>query len=77
MKIFKDIVISSQKLVDVRCDKCDKSTVKTMNHEYATLYADWGYDSSQDGAAYDLHLCEDCFNAIIASFIRNKPIQYD
>jgi hypothetical protein len=76
MKVFKEIITNTQKLADILCDKCDKSTFKTMNHEYATLYANWGYDSNQDGACYDLHLCEDCFNTMIVSFIRNKPIQY-
>lgn len=76
MKIFKEVMKPVESLEDIKCDKCDKSTFKTMNHEYATLYADWGYDSNQDGAAYDLHLCEDCFNSVISSFIRNKSIDY-
>jgi hypothetical protein len=59
MNIFK------QKLVDtldnVLCDVCNKSCKHEMNYEVARLSVNWGYESKNDGDAYCIDLCEDCF----------------
>lgn len=73
MKIHENITMQVEKLVDIRCDKCDQSTKREHNYEHAQIYADWGYESEQDGASYALHICEKCFNEIISSFIRKEP----
>jgi hypothetical protein len=59
MNIFK------QKLVDtldnVLCDVCNKSCKYEMNYEVARLSVNWGYESKNDGDAYCIDMCEDCF----------------
>lgn len=51
---------------DIMCDKCNISCKKQMNIECAEITASWGFESKQDGAEYNLHLCEQCFNNFMA-----------
>lgn len=56
-------------VVEVICDGCGATTTRdTENgvHEFATLAADWGYDSSHDGEHYRYQLCEHCFFGVLA-----------
>jgi len=59
MNIFKEELL---KVVgDVLCDVCNKSCKHEMNFESARLAVNWGYESKNDGDAYCIDLCEDCF----------------
>jgi len=57
---------------EIICDICGCSC-KDINcgNEYAFLMADWGYASKKDGAKYDIHFCENCFDETIR-FLKNK-----
>lgn len=41
--------------------------------EFATLVASWGYGSSHDMDAYELHLCENCVYEKIMPFLAVQP----
>lgn len=62
-------------VVEVICDGCGESCTKDREqgvHEYATLAADWGYDSKHDGESYRYELCETCFYQVLA-YLRERP----
>jgi len=53
-------------IADIQCDICHKSTTPHMNPnlydpQFGVLTAKWGYGSIYDGAAYEVHLCEEYF----------------
>ena len=54
---------------DIRCDVCDESCSPFDGYDplYGTLSAKWGYGSTHDGEAYEVHLCESCFFQALAS----------
>ena len=54
---------------DIRCDVCDASCspVDGYGPQVGTLSARWGYGSTHDGEAYEVHLCESCFFQALAS----------
>ena len=54
---------------DIRCDVCDESCSPVEGYDplYGTLSAKWGYGSTHDGEAYEVHLCESCFFQALAS----------
>lgn len=66
------------KVVDkILCDSCGEDctiTEPAVEHEYAELSATWGYFSDQDGAQYDIQICESCFNEVI-DFLKKKRKQ--
>lgn len=72
MKFFRE---KTTKVVDkIYCDMCGQSCTITepyIEHEYAKIEATWGYFSNQDGAQYDIEICESCFNQVL-SFIKDK-----
>lgn len=56
-----------QTLTDICCDVCSASCKTPLDdYEVATLSAQWGYHSRQDGESYHLDLCEDCFEDVLA-----------
>lgn len=76
MRIYNTQV--TKVLSTVYCDVCGSSCTKdtgslnpATEHEYATLKADWGYFSQQDGIKYKIEICEQCFHHIL-NFIREK-----
>jgi hypothetical protein len=64
-------------LDDITCDVCKSSCKKHYNIESATLSAYWGYDSKRDGEAFDIDICESCFDKLIKfmSDLRGEPIE--
>jgi hypothetical protein len=71
MRTWKEKI--TKVLDDVHCDCCGKSTTNYVDvgPDYATLESCWGYGSTDDGAKYDIDLCEHCFSEIL-TFIRDK-----
>ena len=60
-----------QVIADIQCDVCHKSTTPHMNPnlynpQFGALTAKWGYGSKNDGAAYEVHLCEECFFTVLS-----------
>ena len=51
---------------DIFCDICGNGTKKEFNYEYAELYADWGWDSTQDGEHHQCDICEICYKTVRA-----------
>ncbi|MCT7655007.1 hypothetical protein MBH78_10465 [Oceanimonas sp. NS1] len=70
--------VTSKQLVDVvtdvLCDVCGESTSQDGQHspQFGMLQADWGYGSPHDGESYQVHLCEGCFFATLASLKEQK-----
>ena len=61
-----------QWLLDNDChDVCMEST--QLN--YAVLSANWGSGSKHDGEQYELHLCEACFFATVATLKREHRVK--
>ena len=56
---------------DILCDVCKEST--QLNH--AVLSANWGSGSKHDGEQYELHLCEACFFATLATLKREHRVK--
>jgi hypothetical protein len=56
---------------DVLCDVCMESTQRN----YAVLSAHWGSGSKHDGEQYELHLCEACFFATLATLKREHRVK--
>ena len=56
---------------DIICNGCGKSCETALEwlYEAAELIADWGYGSSKDGERSKAHLCEECFDGIVAEFV--------
>lgn len=53
-------------IADIQCDVYHESTTPHINlilydPQFGVLTAKWGYGSIHDGAAYEMHLCEECF----------------
>ncbi|MEI4935635.1 hypothetical protein [Aeromonas caviae] len=58
-------------IADIQCDACHKSTTPHMNPnlydpQFGVLTAKWGYGSIYDGAAYEVHLCEEYFFTVLS-----------
>ena len=56
---------------DILCDVCMEST--QLNH--GILSANWGSGSKHDGEQYELHLCEACFFATVATLKREHRVK--
>ena len=56
---------------DIVCDVCQEST--QLNH--GVLSAHWGKGSKHDGEQYELHLCEACFFATVATLKREHRVK--
>ena len=56
---------------DVLCAVCMEST--QLNH--AVLSANWGNGSKHNGEQYELHLCEACFFATVATLKREHRVK--
>ena len=56
----------------VYCDGCNVCcSTSNFGHDYAELDAYWGYNTTLDGAKYDIQLCENCFKDVI-QLLQNK-----
>lgn len=68
MKILEKRLVET--VVDRVCDVCQKSVFIDINsdsfEECATLSAEWGFGSEQDGNCYHIDLCENCFNSTLS-----------
>lgn len=90
MKTYKKKTV---KVTDkIYCDSCGECCTKgtesnpSIDHEYATIEATWGYWSNQDGTQYYIEICENCFNEILESIKKKRkktlgpfkyPYEYD
>lgn len=56
---------------DIICNKCGNLCPQLFpgQIECATLYASWGYGSRRDGSLEEAHICPDCYEDLIDSFI--------
>ena len=72
-KEYKDLEQDKdlEQVIDFSCDVCMEST--QLNH--AVLSADWGSGSKHDGVQYELHLCEACFFATLATLKREHRVK--
>lgn len=74
MKIINEK--KSRVITDVVCDVCSSSTTpRGGSAQYGMLSAHWGYGSRHDGERYEIHLCETCFFATLASLRRQKMVE--
>lgn len=56
----------------VTCNKCGKSCRLGGEDDvfgFITLKEMWGYESDKDGEAHQSHMCEQCYDALIATFV--------
>ena len=60
-----------EQATEVLCDVCMEST--QLN--YAVLSANWSKGSKHDGEQYELHLCEACFFATVATLKREHRVK--
>ncbi|MDI5874904.1 hypothetical protein [Shewanella xiamenensis] len=81
MKLYEKQLVNT--VVDRVCDVCGNSVMIDVNgHKYeevGELKAHWGYGSKEDGTAYHLDLCEDCFRYAVSSLreLRRSTIMFD
>lgn len=71
MKVYKDVLISEKKVVDVICNMCGDKIKKTSdNNIYDYFHAEklWGYFSDMDGERHSFDLCENCYKKITKDF---------
>lgn len=71
MKTYKTV---KRKVEDkVICDVCGKvCTDDNYITEYATVEAQWGYASANDGTSFDIQLCENCFGDMLGWMIKKR-----
>ena len=70
-----EMKVTEKRTVDVItkhiCDVCEKVFEVPegcdSSQNIGTLNANWGYGSTQDGARYNLDLCEQCFDIALIS----------
>jgi|ERR1035437_3052722 hypothetical protein len=54
----------------VSCNICgNKILDKGCGREYATISAEWGYDSNKDMTRHEAHICESCYDAKIVPLL--------
>lgn len=54
---------------DVVCNCCGKSTKDQYGHfECVEVVACWGYGSTKDNQCHESHICETCYDRIVATF---------
>ena len=72
-KEYKDLEQDKdlEQVIDFSCDVCMEST--QLNH--AVLSTNWGSGSKHDGEQYELHLCEACFFATLATLKREHRVK--
>ena len=56
---------------DILCDVC----MESIQRNYAVLSAHWGNGSKHQGEQYELHLCEACFFATVATLKREHRVK--
>jgi hypothetical protein len=67
---------------DVICNKCGGTTKKhdgfDGSFEFAELRVHWGYFSdNRDGEVHEAHLCQNCWQKIVADFIHPDLVAED
>lgn len=75
-EIYKKQQIEEDVLEDLLCDKCGKSCRVDSSYpgglyEFAQFIARWGYGSRKDEDRWDIFLCEDCADKVMA-FIKGE-----
>ena len=60
-----------EQTTDILCDVC----MESIQRNYAVLSAHWGNGSKHDGEQYELHLCEACFFATVATLKREHRVK--
>lgn len=58
-------------VTDIICDCCGQSCKTSVDYEYMTLEARWGYGTKKDMEKWTAHLCEKCVDEKL-SFINFK-----
>jgi hypothetical protein len=61
--------IEQEQIVDIICDICSCSCKFELSFEYASLNANWGYESKWDGYFTRAHICEKCMEKHIAPLL--------
>ncbi len=56
---------------DILCDVC----MESIQRNYAVLSAHWRNGSKHQGEQYELHLCEACFFATVATLKREHRVK--
>lgn len=79
--MIKKDMVWKEAIVDVLCDMCGRSTRRDHNMEYATLSAEWGFDSYRDimadpSQAVDVHLCDRCCKEV-EEYIKKRRNEKD
>ena len=69
MRTFKKK--TAQVLDKIYCDICSSRCSNEYCHEYALIETSWGYFSKRDGEKHDIHICENCFEDLLA-WMKNK-----
>lgn len=58
--------VERYEITDILCDVCNQSCTKDYHRELAILNANWGYGSEKDGQGYECHMCEGCYDKVVA-----------
>lgn len=64
MKRVETIQVERERVVEVTCNRCGR----VCTREHVNLKHSWGYDSRKDLEAHESHLCEDCYDWLVAQF---------
>jgi hypothetical protein len=76
MKVRRKMLV--EVVVGRVCDVCEQTlTLEIAGQSYeegGELSATWGYGSKQDGKAYHLDLCEQCFTVAVLALTEQKKL---
>jgi len=56
------------KKINIVCNKCGKSIVRSYSEDFKTINLDFGYESSFDGEYWSFDLCDDCLEDLVRTF---------
>lgn len=68
MKVRKNVRVTGNGIVDIKCDVCKKSTKEKVSDDfnYAVLREEFGYGSEfDDMTVHEFHLCETCYKKVL------------
>lgn len=56
----------------IRCNKCGKEIYTgegVQKEDCLKVVKEWGYFSKKDREVHEFHLCEDCYDSMVQSFV--------
>ena len=71
MRQYRQQVKETKEIRRVICNKCGKEVLVTdgiPEKEMFSVDYRWGYFSGKDGKRHRFELCEECYDALLASF---------